>query len=65
MNQNQELPNNGKIPKFELDQEAIKAIISQKAQEVQLEFQKLKLDEKRLEQDGKLSEKSMYYNNEF
>jgi len=65
MSQNQDLPNNGKIPKFELDQEAIKAIISQKAQEVQLEFQKLKLDEKRLEQDGKLSEKSMYYNNEF
>jgi lipopolysaccharide export LptBFGC system permease protein LptF len=65
MNQNQELPNNGKNPKFELDQEAIKAIISPKAQEVQLEFQKLKLDEKRLEQDGKLSEKSMYYNNEF
>jgi hypothetical protein len=64
MSQNQEQAKNGKSPIAELDQETIKAIISQKAQEVQLEFQRVKLEEKRLEQDGKLAEKSMYFNNE-
>lgn len=65
MSLNQDQLKSGKNQIPELDQETIRAIISQKAQEVQLEFQRLKLDEKRLEQDGKLSEKSMYYNNEF
>jgi len=62
MNQSQDTQKNGKNQKIELDQETIKAIIAQKNQEVQLEFQRLKLDEKRLEQDGKLAEKSMDYN---
>lgn len=65
MSQSQEPPKNGKNQKIELDQETIKAIIAQKNQEVQLEFQRLKLDEKRLEQDGKLAEKSMDYNSKF
>ncbi len=64
MNQSQDQPVNSKSHKPELDQETIKAIISQKAQEVQLEFQRVKLEEKRLEQDGKLAEKSMFFNNE-
>lgn len=59
------LQNGNKNAKPELDQETIRAIISQKAQEVQLEFQRLKLEEKRLEQDGKLSEKAMDYNSRF
>lgn len=65
MNQGLEQTKNDKAHKSDLDQETIRAIIAQKAQEVQLEFQRLKLDEKRLEQDGKLSEKSMHYNSEF
>ena len=35
MSQNQDQPSNGKNPKPELDQETIKAIITQKAQEVE------------------------------
>lgn len=65
MNQGQPEPKNGKGQKPELDQETIKAIIAQKAQEVQLEIQRIKLEEKRLEQDGKLSEKAMDYNSKF
>jgi hypothetical protein len=64
--QKQEQSQNGnKNVKPELDQDTIKAIISQKSQEVQLEFHRLKLEEKRLEQDGKLSEKAMDYNSKF
>jgi ABC-type phosphate transport system auxiliary subunit len=64
--QKQEQSQNGnKTAKPELDQDTIKAIISQKSQEVQLEFHRLKLEEKRLEQDGKLSEKAMDYNSKF
>lgn len=65
MSQSQELHKNGKNKKPELDLDTIKAIVAQKSQEVQLEIQRLKLEEKRLEQDGKLAEKSMDYNSKF
>jgi Fe2+ transport system protein B len=62
MNQSQEPQKNGKNQKSELDLETIKAIVAQKNQELQLEAQKLRLEEKRLEQNGKLAEKSLEHN---
>ena len=62
MSQSQEPQKNGKnqIPEFDL--ETIKAIVAQKGHELQIEAQKLRLEEKRLEQDGKLAEKSLEHN---
>jgi hypothetical protein len=62
MSQSQEPQKNGKNQKPELDLETIKALVAQKSQELQLEAQKLKLEEKRLEQNGKLAEISIEHN---
>lgn len=52
----------GKFPFNDLDLETIKLIVTQKGQELQVEAQKLRLEEKRIEQNGKLAEKSMEHN---
>lgn len=43
----------------DLDPETIKAIVVQQGQKLQLEANKIRLEEKRLEQDGKLAERSI------
>jgi hypothetical protein len=53
---------NGNNPLNDLDLETIKLIVTQKGQELQVEAQKLRLEEKRLEQNGKLAEKSLEHN---
>lgn len=65
MSQKTEPQKNEKNQKFELDPDTIKAIVAQKGAEIQLEAQRLKIEEKRIDRDGKLSERSMELNSEF
>jgi hypothetical protein len=46
-------------PKKELEPEVIKAIVDQQTQKLQLEHQRLRLEEKRLDQNARLAEKAM------
>jgi ABC-type dipeptide/oligopeptide/nickel transport system permease component len=52
-------------PPTQLDPSVIKAIVEQQGQKLQVELQRLKVDEKRLDQDARLAEKSMQYQAEF
>lgn len=65
MSQKPEPQKNDKNQKIELDPETIKAIVAQKGAEIQLEVQRLRIEEKRIDRDGKLSERSMELNSEF
>lgn len=65
MNQSQDTQKNGnKTQKPELDPETIKAIVAQQSEKLKLEAQKIRLEEKRLDQNGILAEKSLQFNSE-
>jgi len=65
MSQSPETQKNGnKSQKPELDPETIKAIVAQQSEKLKLEAQKIRLQEKQLDQNGILAEKSMVLNSE-
>jgi hypothetical protein len=65
MSQSQDTQKNGsKSQKPELDPETIKAIVAQQSDKLKLEAQKIRLEEKRLDQNGILAEKSLQFNSE-
>jgi hypothetical protein len=65
MSQSQDAQKNGnKSQKPELDPETIKAIVAQQSEKLRLEAQKIRLEEKRLDQNGILAEKSLQFNSE-
>lgn len=54
---NQNNKNQKSLP--DLDQETFKSLVVQQGQKLQIEADKLRLEEKRMEQDGKLAERSI------
>lgn len=62
MTQNQQPSKNNKSQKYELDQETIKALVAQKGQELQNDAQRIRLEEKKLDHNGKLAQRSIELN---